>query len=70
MTENYRFKMRRLGMVVGHPICMGNCPVTHVTFQQPRKLFGAVSKSLGTYLLDGLTTQNTICELLRTLKSP
>ena len=54
-------------MVVGHLICMGTCPVTQVSFQQSREVSGAVSKSLGTHLLDGLTTQNTIFGLLRPL---
>ena len=56
-------------MVIGHQICMGTCPVTQVTFQQSREVSVAVSKSLGTHLFDGLTTQNTIFGLLRPLQS-
>ena len=63
--EIHHSKMRCLGMVVAHLICMGTCPVTQVSFQQSRELSGAVSKSFQAHLLYGLTTQNTIFGLLR-----
>ena len=63
--EIHHSKMRCLGMVVAHLICMGTCPVTQVSFQQSRELSGVVSKSFQVHLLYGLTTQNTIFGLLR-----
>ena len=52
-------------MVVAHLICMGTCPVTQVSFQQPCEVSGAVSKSFPPYVLDGLATKNAIFGLLR-----
>ena len=52
-------------MVVVHLICMGTCPVTQVSFQQPCELPGTVSKSFPPYVLDGWATKNAIFGLLR-----